>query len=84
MIHSTLPAESAAKTILNTTGRHREWVNLRLGPAIIRAFLVYPRRADKAPLVMVTGTDQGASDWVRAAADQLAGDGFVAVLQIGR
>jgi len=80
MIHSTLPAESAAKTILNTTGRHREWVNLRLGPAIIRAFLVYPRRADKAPLVMVTGTDQGASDWVRAAADQLAGDGFVAVV----
>ena len=29
---------------------------------------------------MVTGTDQGASDWVRAAADQLAADGFVAVV----
>jgi carboxymethylenebutenolidase len=80
MIHSTLPAESAAKTILNTTGRHREWVNLRLGPAIIRAFLVYPQRSDKAPVVMVSGTDQGASDWVRAAADQLAADGFLAVV----
>jgi carboxymethylenebutenolidase len=80
MVHSTLPAESAAKTILNTTGRHREWVNLRLGPSIIRAFLVYPQRSDKAPVVMVTGTDQGASDWVRAAADQLAADGFLAVV----
>jgi carboxymethylenebutenolidase len=79
-VHSILPAESAAKTILNTTGRHREWVNLALGPAIVRAFLVYPQRSDKAPVVMVTGTDQGASDWVRAAADQLAADGFVAVV----
>jgi carboxymethylenebutenolidase len=80
IVHSTLPVESAAKTILNTTGRHREWVNLSLGPAIIRAFLVYPQRSEKAPVVMVTGTDQGASDWVRAAADQLAADGFVAVV----
>jgi carboxymethylenebutenolidase len=80
MVHSTLPAESAAKTILNTSGRHREWVIVSLGPAIIRAFLVYPQRSEKAPVVMVSGTDQGASDWVRAAADQLAADGFVAVV----
>jgi carboxymethylenebutenolidase len=80
MIHSTLPAESAAKTILNTSGRHREWVNLSLGPAIIRAFLVYPQRSDRAPVVVVTGTDEGATDWVRAAADQLAADGFVTVV----
>jgi carboxymethylenebutenolidase len=79
-VHSTLPAESGAKTILNTTRRHREWVNLRLGPAIIRAFLVYPQRSGKAPVVIVTGTDQGASDWVRAAADQLAADGFLAAV----
>jgi carboxymethylenebutenolidase len=80
LVHSILPSESAAKTILNTTGQHREWVNLSLGPAIIRAFLVYPQRSDKAPVVMVTGTDQGASDWVRATADQLAAEGFVAVV----
>jgi carboxymethylenebutenolidase len=77
---STLPAQNAAKTILNNTRRHREWVNLRLGLAIIRAFIVYPQRSDKAPVVMVTGTEQGASDWVRAVADQLAGDGFLAVV----
>ena len=79
-VHSTLPAKSAAKAILNTTRRHREWVNLRLGPSIIRAFLVYPQRSGKAPVVIVTGTDQGASDWVRAAADQIAADGFLAAV----
>ena len=80
LVRSTLPAESAAKNILNTTRRHREWVNLRLGTAVIRAFLVYPQRSDKAPVVIVTGAEQGASDWVRAAADQLAADGFLAAV----
>jgi carboxymethylenebutenolidase len=80
VVHSTLPSERAAKTILNTTRRHREWVNLPLGTAVIRAFLVYPQRSDKAPVVIVTGTDEGASDWVRAAADQLAADGFLAAV----
>jgi len=79
-VHSTLPAESAAKAILNSTHRHREWVNLRLGATVVRAFLVYPERSDKAPVVIVTGKDQGASDWVRAAADQLAADGFIAAV----
>jgi len=80
VVHSTLPAEKAAKTILNTTRRHREWVTLRLGSAVIRAFIVYPQRSDRAPVVIATGRDQGASDWVRAAADQLAADGFIAVV----
>ena len=80
VVHSTLPSERAAKTILNNTRRHREWVNLPLGAAVIRAFLVYPERSDKAPVVIVTGADQGASDWVRAAADQLAADGFLAAV----
>jgi carboxymethylenebutenolidase len=80
VVHSTLPTERTAKTILNGTRRHREWVNLRLGTAVIRAFLVYPERSDKAPVVIVSGTDQGASDWVRAAADQLAADGFLAAV----
>jgi carboxymethylenebutenolidase len=79
-VHSTLPSEHAAKTILNTTHRHREWVNLPLGAAVVRAFLVYPERSDKAPVVIVSGTYQGASDWVRAAADQLAADGFLAAV----
>src|SRR5208337_1504431 len=79
VVHSTLLAPSAARAILNATHRHREWVNLPIGGAVVRAFLVYPERSDKAPVVIVSGTDQGASDWVRAVADQLAAEGFLAV-----
>ncbi len=78
LVRSTLPSPSSARTILNATRRHREWVNLPLGPATIRAFVVYPQRSDKAPVVIITGGDQGASDWVRAIADQVAADGFIA------
>src|SRR6202140_2058648 len=79
-MHSTLPSEAIAKTLLNSTHRHREWVNVPLGSAGVRAFIVYPERSDNAPVVMVTATGQGASDWIRAVADQVAAEGFIAVV----
>src|SRR5437879_8028204 len=76
---SALPSPSAAKAILNSTHRHREWVNVPAGDATVSAFIVYPERSDKAPVVIVTANQQGASDWIRAVADQLAAEGFIAV-----
>jgi carboxymethylenebutenolidase len=78
--HSTLPAPSAAVAIVNATHHHGEWVNLPMEGSVLRAFLVYPERSDKAPAVIVSGKDQGASDWVRSVATQLASDGFLAVV----
>lgn len=78
--HSALPAEAAAKTILNSTHRHREWVSVAAGPANVRAFIVYPERSDKAPVVILSAGKQGASDWIRAVADQAAAEGFIAVV----
>ncbi len=43
-------------------------------------FIVYPERSDKAPVVLVTAKNQGPSDWVRAVSDQVATDGFIAVV----
>jgi carboxymethylenebutenolidase len=40
---------------------------------------VYPERKDKAGVVIVVHEVYGLSDWIRAVADQLARDGFVAV-----
>jgi carboxymethylenebutenolidase len=74
-IHSSIPNEGLAKTILQTTHRHREWINVPFGSAGIRAFVVYPDRADKAPVVMLSANKQGASDWIRAVGDQLAAEG---------
>ncbi|MDP8988765.1 MAG: dienelactone hydrolase family protein [Acidobacteriota bacterium] len=76
VIHSVLPTEAAAKALLNTTHRHREWVSV----ANVRAFIVYPERSDKAPVAVLSAGKQGASDWIRAVADQAAADGFIAVV----
>jgi carboxymethylenebutenolidase len=40
---------------------------------------VYPERADKAPVVIVIHEIFGMTEWVRATADQLAADGFIAI-----
>jgi carboxymethylenebutenolidase len=40
---------------------------------------VYPERSTKAPVVLVVHEIFGLSSWVRAVADQLAADGFIAI-----
>jgi carboxymethylenebutenolidase len=45
----------------------------------IRAWVVYPERSTKAPVVLVVHEIFGLSSWVRGVADQLAADGFIAI-----
>jgi len=75
-----LPSESTAKTVLNSTPRHREWVSVAVGSNAILAFVVYPERADKAPVIVVTEKNNGATTWIRAVSDQVAAEGFIAVV----
>jgi carboxymethylenebutenolidase len=41
--------------------------------------VVYPERNDAAPVVLVVHEIFGLSHWIRAVADQLAADGFIAI-----
>lgn len=60
--------------------RHGEYVMIRTGPRdSVRAWVVYPERSDKAPVVVVVHEIFGLSTWIRGVADQLAADGFIAV-----
>jgi carboxymethylenebutenolidase len=45
----------------------------------LRAWVVYPERSTKAPVVLVVHEIFGLSSWVRSVADQLAADGFIAI-----
>lgn len=77
-----LPAgEENAKEALNTTPRHGELIDVPMtgGPAI-RTWISYPERKDKAGVVLVIHEVFGLSDWVRGVADQLAREGFIAVV----
>lgn len=77
----SLPADADhAMERLNSSSRHGEWVTVSRSPTdSIRAWVVYPERKTKAPVVIVIHEIYGLSTWVRAVADQLAADGFIAI-----
>jgi carboxymethylenebutenolidase len=65
---------------LNASPRHGEWVTVDAGNGDeIRAWMVFPERADPAPVVVVIHEIFGLTDWIRAVADQLAAEGYVAI-----
>jgi carboxymethylenebutenolidase len=68
-----------ATTRLNSSPRHTEWVEIEADGDRIDAFVVYPERADNAPVVVVIHEIFGLNDWARAVADQLAAEGFIAI-----
>jgi carboxymethylenebutenolidase len=76
-----LPADAAgAPARLSASPRHGEWAIIRTGGTdSLRAWVVYPERSTKAPVVIVVHEIFGLSSWVRGVADQLAADGFIAV-----
>jgi len=77
---SALPAgEDDAKDRLSHSPRHGEVVAIDAHGTPIHTWIVYPQRPDKAPVVLVIHEIFGLTDWIRAVADQLAADGFIAV-----
>lgn len=74
------PVEAAATAHLAASPRHGEWVTVKdkAGDAF-DTWVVYPERKDAAPVVLVVHEIYGLTDWVRAVADSLAAEGFIAV-----
>ncbi|MEW6721175.1 MAG: dienelactone hydrolase family protein [Thermodesulfobacteriota bacterium] len=75
------PGEAGAKMALERSPRHHEWVDIAVpeSGAKAAAFVAYPERKDKAPVVLVIHEIYGLTDWIRSVADRLAADGFIAV-----
>lgn len=79
LVASTLPAQDWAKARLEKSSRHGEWVEFKSGERAIKAFVVYPERKEKAPVVLVIHEIFGLTDWVRSVCDQLAEAGVIAI-----
>jgi carboxymethylenebutenolidase len=73
------PAQDWAKARLNDSPRHGEWVDYKSGDRPLKAFVVYPERKEKAPVVIVIHEIFGLTDWVRGVCDQLAENGVIAI-----
>jgi carboxymethylenebutenolidase len=76
-----LPAGAAdAEARVKASPRHAEWVTIKTSPTdSVVAWVVYPERRDKAPVVVVIHEIFGLSTWIRGVADQVAADGFIAI-----
>jgi carboxymethylenebutenolidase len=64
---------------LTASPRHGEWVMIRTGDDSVRAWVMYPERSTKAPVVVVVHENTGLTAWVRGVADQVAAAGYIAI-----
>lgn len=82
MTRAGLPSEESAKAALSAAlmHRHPQYLDIPAGSAVIKSFVVFPERADRAPVVVITANNQGMSDWLRAVGDSAAAEGFIAVV----
>ncbi|MFL5538303.1 MAG: dienelactone hydrolase family protein [Longimicrobiaceae bacterium] len=78
---TTIPAGATeVQARLAASPRHGEWTMVSAGPGdSVRAWIVYPERRDRAPVVVVVHEIFGLTNWVRGVADQLAAEGFIAI-----
>lgn len=76
-----IPASgSTAAERLSKSPRHGEWVAIKVNPTdSVMAWVVYPERKDKAPVVIAIHENTGINTWTRGVADQLAADGFIGI-----
>jgi carboxymethylenebutenolidase len=74
-----LHAQDWAKTRLEASPRHREYVSLKHGSRTVQALVVYPEIKTKAAVVILVHEIFGLSDWAKEMADELAGQGFIVV-----
>jgi carboxymethylenebutenolidase len=78
-----LPAhEHNAKAALDTSPRHGEMVEIAWAKdkPPLRTWVAFPERKDKAGVVIVIQEIFGLTDWLRAVGDQLAREGFIALV----
>ncbi|MDH5233389.1 MAG: dienelactone hydrolase family protein [Gemmatimonadota bacterium] len=78
---AAIPASSStAAERLQKSPRHAEWVAIKVGTTdSVMAWVVYPERATKAPVVIAIHENTGINTWTRSVADQLAADGFIGI-----
>lgn len=74
-----LQAQEWAKTRLEASPRHHEYVALHHGSRTLQAFVVYPEVKQKATTVILIHEIFGLTDWAKEMADELAAQGFIVV-----
>ncbi len=72
-------AQDWAKSKLEQSTRHREYVSVKSGSRTINTLVIYPEVKDKAPVVVLIHEIFGLSDWMKLQVDELASQGYIVV-----
>lgn len=72
-------AQEWAKTRLDASPRHREYVTLKHDGRSVQAFVVYPEVNRKTPVIVLIHEIFGLSDWAKEMADELAAAGYIII-----
>lgn len=75
----SMHAQDWAKSRLEASQRHREYVALKHGDRTVQALVVYPEVKGKAPVVVMIHEIFGLTDWAKEMADELAAEGYIVV-----
>ena len=74
---SSLPAQDWAKTKLEQSDRHREYVPIKHDGRTVNTLVIYPETKDKAPVLVLIHEIFGLTDWMKLQADELAAQGYI-------
>jgi len=73
------PAQDWAKTKLEKSPRHQEWVKIKHDSREVQCFVVYPEVKDKATTIVMIHEIFGLTDWACEMADELAAEGYIVI-----
>lgn len=73
-------AQDWAKARVEKSSRHLEWVTVKHGNREVGCYVGYPEIKTKATAVLVIHDIFGLSDWARLVADDLASEGYIAIV----
>lgn len=72
-------AQDWAKTRLEGSPRHREYVGLKHGNRTVQALVIYPESSAKTPAVVLIHEIFGLTDWAKEMADEIAAQGYIVI-----
>src|ERR1700748_862645 len=79
LMTASLQAQDWAKTRLEASPRHREYVSLKHGDRTVQARVVYPESKGNTPVVVLIHEIFGLSDWAKLMADEIAAQGYIVI-----
>ena len=76
---AVLHAQDWARTRLDASPRHHEYVQVKHGSRTVQVFVDYPQVSRKAPVVLMIHEIFGLTDWAKEMADEIAAEGYIVV-----